>query len=400
MKCKQVQAALAVAPREWSAAERQQIEAHLPTCVACAAIARDYARQADRLMALPRVSLSMAQQQAILAQALRASQSPWSRRLVNAFGAAAAMLILGVLVAALLWAFNNPTSLSLTATVTSVLAPTMTSTPTPASPTLTSTPRTAAVKATSAMVAITPASIATPIGITSTPALPTGDLTGSPLTGTVVGEMYYPSEYIPAMNLFFQEIGTQRVITIPIAKGQHFYTATLPEGEYHAYAWLLDFGGSGAYTACTTTNACDDHALATITVTAHTVVTGVDVVDWYAPFGAFPLPPGAKRVGTLKGKIEFPHADIPSMIVYARNRETGETFQITTQPGQSTFLFDEIPVGGYYLFAWTKDEQGQPFGGAYTCCGDHGLVVAVIIYHHVTTGMITDWSDQTIVPRP
>ncbi len=130
MKCKQVQAALAVAPREWSEAERQQIETHLPTCTACTAIARDYTRQADRLTALPRASLSMAQQQAILAQVLRAPQTPWSRRLVNAFGVAAGVLILGALVGALLWVFNNPTSLSLTATVTSVLAPTMTATPT------------------------------------------------------------------------------------------------------------------------------------------------------------------------------------------------------------------------------------------------------------------------------
>src|SRR5512143_1983494 len=98
MKCKQVQAALAIAPREWSEAERQQIEAHLLTCTACAAIARDYARQADRLTALPRVSLSMAQQQAIMAQVLRAPQYPWSRRFVNAFSAVAGILILGVIV--------------------------------------------------------------------------------------------------------------------------------------------------------------------------------------------------------------------------------------------------------------------------------------------------------------
>lgn len=143
MKCKQVQAALAIAPSEWSETERQQIEVHVPTCATCAAIARDYAQQAQHLTALPRPSLSMAQQQAILAQVLRAPLYPWSRRLVNAFGAAAGVLILGVLVAALLWAFNNPTSLSLTATVTSVLTPTMTSTPTlgstsptPAQPTL------------------------------------------------------------------------------------------------------------------------------------------------------------------------------------------------------------------------------------------------------------------------
>ena len=130
MKCKQVQTALAIAPREWSEAERQQIEAHLPTCATCAAIARDYDRQTDQLTALPRLSLSMAQQQTIMSQVARMPQYLWSRRLGNAFGAAAGVLLLGVLVVSLLWLFNHPTSLSLTATVTSVLTPTMTSTPT------------------------------------------------------------------------------------------------------------------------------------------------------------------------------------------------------------------------------------------------------------------------------
>jgi hypothetical protein len=134
MKCKQARAALAVAPREWSEAERQQIDAHLLTCAACAAIARDYARQASQLTALPRTSMSMAQQQAILSQALRAPQRLWSRRLVNAFGAAVGMVIIGVLIVALLRAFNNPTS-SAIATVASVMTPTPTATSTPAPPT-------------------------------------------------------------------------------------------------------------------------------------------------------------------------------------------------------------------------------------------------------------------------
>jgi predicted anti-sigma-YlaC factor YlaD len=137
MKCEQVQAVLAIAPREWSEAERQQVAAHMQTCTACAALARDYARQASRLMALPRPGLSTAQQQAIFAQAARLPRHPWSRRLVNALGTAAGVLILGALIVALLWAFSNPASLSLTATVTRVLTPTLTSTPTsgPASPT-------------------------------------------------------------------------------------------------------------------------------------------------------------------------------------------------------------------------------------------------------------------------
>jgi hypothetical protein len=94
------------------------------------------------------------------------------------------------------------------------------------------------------------------------------------------------------------------------------------------------------------------------------------------------------------------------MMVYARNNETGETLSVTTQRGQSTFQFDEIPVGGYYLFAWTQDENRRPFGGVYTCwqlpgtCTGHGMVTAVVRYHDITTEMINDWSDQAIVPKP
>jgi hypothetical protein len=225
-------------------------------------------------------------------------------------------------------------------------------------------------------------------------------------TGTVTGQMYFPSEYIPAMNLYFQRIGTQEIVTLPIALGQQFYSVTLPIGEYNAYAWLPDFGMSGAFTACTSANPCTDHTLSTITVNPGKVVTGVDIYDWYAPFGTFPTPPGAKRVGTLKGNIEYPYANIPEMEVYARNIDTSETFSLKTQPGQSTFQFDELPIGGYYLFAWTNDEYGQPFGGAYTCwklmnyCPDHNLVTAVVRYHDITVERINDWSDQTIVPKP
>lgn len=135
MKCKQVQAALAIAPREWSEAERQQIETHLLTCATCAAIARDYTRQASQLTVLPRPSLSLAQQQAILSQASRAPQRLWSRRLVSAFGVVAGALILGVLVMSLMWLFNNSMSSS-PVTRTRVLTPAPTLTPTPAPPTL------------------------------------------------------------------------------------------------------------------------------------------------------------------------------------------------------------------------------------------------------------------------
>ena len=45
MPCEQIKQLLAVSAREWSDAERALVEAHLLTCPACTALARDYANQ-------------------------------------------------------------------------------------------------------------------------------------------------------------------------------------------------------------------------------------------------------------------------------------------------------------------------------------------------------------------
>ena len=133
MKCEHVRRVLAVSPREWSEADRLQVEAHLLTCQACAAIARDYTAQAAHLSALSRPSLSNAQQQAILNQAY--TTAPQQRHFTTAIGVAAGVLAIGLLVTLFVWMFSSRPPSSLTVGVTRAVIPTLTLTPSPAPPT-------------------------------------------------------------------------------------------------------------------------------------------------------------------------------------------------------------------------------------------------------------------------
>ncbi len=93
-ECRQVRLLLAVAPREWSDGGRARVEAHLGTCAACAALARDFRAQESMAAALPRSGLEPARQQAVLDQARRgAGGQAWRVRLSNALGVAAAALL-------------------------------------------------------------------------------------------------------------------------------------------------------------------------------------------------------------------------------------------------------------------------------------------------------------------
>lgn len=226
-------------------------------------------------------------------------------------------------------------------------------------------------------------------------------------TGVVTGQIYYPSEFIPAMTLFLERIDTHEVVTAPIAAGQRYYTLTVSPGTYHAYAWGAGprlVRSIGAFTACRPNTPCEDHTFEPVTIAAGQTVTGVDIYDWYAQF---PLPPGVSLVGTIEGLIFYPGPGMPAMTVYARNAETGETFSVSTQLGQFTFRLENLPIGSYYVFAWIQDGLRVPIGGAYACllsrtCADHSLINVPVRYNEITRDgvKINDWFDQASVPEP
>jgi hypothetical protein len=129
MPCEQIKQLLAVSAREWSDAERALVEAHLLTCPACTALARDYANQERLLSALPRPGLAPARQYAILSQAHREVRGlRWQRHLSSALSLAAGMAALGLLAIALaswLRSVTQPT-VATTALATPTALPTRT----------------------------------------------------------------------------------------------------------------------------------------------------------------------------------------------------------------------------------------------------------------------------------
>jgi len=135
-------------------------------------------------------------------------------------------------------------------------------------------------------LAATPTS--TPLPATPTP---------TPGPGTVTGRICYPSERIPAMTAYFQNINTSQVIEMAIEENQPSYSIDLPPGEYIAYAWLPDFALGGLYSEfvlCGQGADCTDHTPTSFQVEPGRATNGIDLCDWYGQPGDVPLPPGAK----------------------------------------------------------------------------------------------------------
>ncbi len=117
----------------------------------------------------------------------------------------------------------------------------------------------------------------------------------SPTSGTITGQICYPSDMIPAMTAYFEETNTHILTTLPIAEDQGTYSIDLTPGTYHAYAWRDGYSFGGSYSQavpCGLNVSCTDHSLIPILVTAGETVSDVDICDWYGESGDVPLPPG------------------------------------------------------------------------------------------------------------
>jgi hypothetical protein len=113
--------------------------------------------------------------------------------------------------------------------------------------------------------------------------------------GLATGNICYPSQYIPAMTAYFKEVNTGAVTSLPIAENQLTYQIDLPQGTYHAYAWLPDksLGGHYSYAVpCGLDVSCTDHNPLPFYVYAGLTTTGIDICDWYSESDV-PQAPGA-----------------------------------------------------------------------------------------------------------
>ena len=91
--------------------------------------------------------------------------------------------------------------------------------------------------------------------------------------GTVAGDICYPSEFTPAMTLYFERVGTGQIIQFSILENQMTYSVLLPNGTYYAYAWAPGFNLEGAYVN-------NDGKLRSFVVLGGETVSGIRICDW------------------------------------------------------------------------------------------------------------------------
>ena len=134
-------------------------------------------------------------------------------------------------------------------------------------------------------------------------------------SGIISGKICYPSDYLPAMTLYFESTTDDRLISYPTHEGQDSYAIELEPGTYYAYVRLPeDILGGGMYSEavpCGLEVACTDHSLIPVIVKSKQETSGVDVCDWYAPPGEVPLPPG-KIEGMITNFLREEHPDLAS----------------------------------------------------------------------------------------
>ena len=121
-------------------------------------------------------------------------------------------------------------------------------------------------------------------------------VTDIPNFGVVEGAIAFPSEVVPAMTVYFVDVADEIIrYSLTTEDGWQAYSNELPVGSYYVFATLAgdSSGYAGGYTQavpCGLTADCTDHSLLPVTLVEGEAITGIDVTDWYAPPGTFPLP--------------------------------------------------------------------------------------------------------------
>lgn len=117
------------------------------------------------------------------------------------------------------------------------------------------------------------------------------------LSGSIAGQLNYPSEFIPAQAIVAYVAGgnSQDYYYIITNEGASSYQFdNLPPGNYYVVAYVIGGGLSAGYSQavpCGLSVECTDHSLISVSVNGGQVTQGVNPQDWYAPEGSFPAYP-------------------------------------------------------------------------------------------------------------
>jgi hypothetical protein len=237
----------------------------------------------------------------------------------------------------------------------------------------------------------------------------TDTATPAPQTATIMGGLCYPSEGIPPLTVYAQEVSTLQTVSINTAENQSEYSLEVPApGTYVLFAYT-GFGVGGAYTpavACGLTVDCTDHAPIAVTVEPGATFAGADICDYYGPPGSVPPNPNP-AAGTIMGGLCYPSEGIPPLTVYAREVNTNQTYTIQTAQNQGEYSIQVPAPGTYILFAYTDFGGGGSYSQAVPCgltvaCTDHSLIqLDVQAGATVTEANICDWyGPEGSVPPP
>ena len=114
-------------------------------------------------------------------------------------------------------------------------------------------------------------------------------------TGVVQGKLCFPSEYIPAMNVYLKATGSNAVYKLASKENQQTFTfKKVPEGNYVAFAYTaeatqLDLnnkkskasGGFTRFVPCGLSIDCKDHTLISFKVNQRKTTGAISICDWY-----------------------------------------------------------------------------------------------------------------------
>lgn len=260
-----------------------------------------------------------------------------------------------------------------------------------------------------------PVPLATPTGASAAESAATPTEAASTAgSGSISGNLSYPSETIPSLNVVAFQAGTENYQYVITNQGQSTYEINnLNPGTYHVVAYTGGGGGlAGGYSQavpCGLSANCTDHTLIDVTVAAGGTVTDVNPSDWYAPQGAFPSFPGSASSsdstsqpvgadGSIAGKLMYPSSHIPPLRVVAFQLGTSNFKYVDTVENQTAYQIDSLAPGTYHVVAYTlgsSGSAGDPAGGysqmvpcgLSVSCTDHSLIDVTVTSNHVTTGV-------------
>jgi len=229
-------------------------------------------------------------------------------------------------------------------------------------------------------------------------------------TGSISGQLGYPSEVIPALRVVAFDANSDDFYYVDTIYDQSTYQITgLPVGTYHVVAYTLGGGSfpagiAGGYTQavpCGQTQECSDHSLIPVNVTSGQNTSDINPKDWVFEENSFPPMPGpapAEGQGSITGSLSYPSEFIPPLRVFAFQVGSENYFFVDTAENQSTYQIDNLPTGYYTVVAYTTN--GRLAGGytqAVPCgltvnCENHELLEVPVNIGQVVTGIDpADW---------